>query len=187
MVTLKWKLLEVAGDDVYLVVEAGKSGRHRFFDEPQEELLGLLVVLTQDELLGQLVHFDTIKRNILFGVDDEVAVDHEVHEVEDDLGLLAETVEVGDTRLEEHAIVLAAFSAEDVEHFFPEFEGGLSPLGVFAHGKAEVDVEDLALVVDHQILQVTVTDTEQVRDDAVTGQTFDVVDHDFLVDLHDLL
>ena len=69
-------LAEVAGHDVDLVVDDSQVAVDALLHQLLEVDLRLLLVLVQNQALGEHVQTLALQRDALLGVDDDVAVNH---------------------------------------------------------------------------------------------------------------
>lgn len=64
-------------------------------------------------------------------------------------------------------VMLGMNTAHGLHHFFAEFHGWRQRLGIASEDVAEIDVEEFARFGQHQIIQMSIAHTQQVRDDTI--------------------
>lgn len=74
------------------------------------------------------------------------------------------------TKIKQRTSISSRFSAtHGVDHLATELEGGLKQLGVSAENKAEINVHQMTGRGQHQVLQVTIADTEDIGDHTIAS------------------
>lgn len=121
----------------------------------------------------------------------DICIDHECDEVKDQVCGFAQDAECGEAERAEARIVGRACAAHRVDHLFADLDRRREWLGVPAENVPKVDyertrvsgrmcrrsdflgrtMEEVAVGREHEVVQVPVAHSEQVRDDAVAGCT----------------
>lgn len=74
--------------------------------------------------------------------------------------------------------MFGADAAHRVHHLLAQLHGGRQRFGVSPQNVPEINVEQLAVLCEQQVVQVSVSDTQQVGYDAVAGARLHVGVHD---------
>mmetsp|Transcript_3714 Transcript_3714/g.9520 ORF Transcript_3714/g.9520 Transcript_3714/m.9520 type:complete len:208 (-) Transcript_3714:1444-2067(-) len=96
-----------------------------------------------------------------------------MEEGQDEVGALPQNV-VGLAAVgAELDVVLALRTPHGLHHLAAELHGRGEGLRVAAHDEPKVNVEQAAVLAQHQVIQVAITDPQDVRDDAVSRTALD--------------
>jgi len=77
--------------------------------------------------------------------------------------------ESGVAKFPELSVVLWMNSAHGFDHLFTEFHWRRQRLRIASEDVAEIDVEELARLGQHQIIQMAIANAEKVRDDTIAS------------------
>lgn len=107
---------------------------------------------------------------------------HQLEEIGYQLAVSSQ-VQVGLDALElKTSEVLAIPAAHRLCHLLAKFDGWWVWLRVLSQDKSKIDMEDLSAVVDEEILEMTITQPEEISDRTVASTRQDVVIHDGIYD-----
>lgn len=165
------------------LIDLNEHGVNRLLNDGFELNLGLNVVLGWHELVIHRGEQPLVlgERKVL-----DARVNHEVEEVEDESLVVPQIEEGLHTLLFEGFVVLVLVAAHRFDHLLADADGRLQHVlarGVLTEDKAKVDVEEVARVVNHKVLQVPVTHRHEIRHRTVARTASNVGFQDLLIPL----
>ena len=163
------------------LIKFDEEGVDTFFDDRDELFFCLYVSLIWHELLmhGCQQLFVLCKRQVL-----DASMDHQMEQIQYQTLVVSEVEEGFDTFPLEGFIVRVLVSSHGINHLLANTDGWLQHSlcrGVFAEDEPEIDVEQMAQLVYHQILQVTISHRHQVSNCTIPRTTLDVDVQDLLI------
>ena len=113
---------------------------------------------------------DLEESSILLALDvGNLGLHHEVEEVEKEVRLAAEDVVRLAAELDETLVFAALCTSHRDDHFFAQLHRRRESLWIVAEDEPKVDVKEVSARRDQQIVEMAISNAENVRDDAVSG------------------
>ena len=152
---------------------------HRVLHDINKILLGLNLRSTQLKSLGNVQNRLLSHELLLLGIYYQFGVDQKIEQIKDNLGMPSHIQIVRDAP--GHKVVSEATSKNPL-HILDNLKGRHQWLGILSKSIAEVNMEQSSIILDEEILQVSVADSQEKGDDWVGGETLHVVIKDLSAD-----
>ena len=143
------------------------SAVDRVVDQLLERFQGAFLAGMEVELV-----LDSVRSILFCGNVFYVRVEHQVNQIDDYVGLFSQCAESLSTEVLEVSIVGAVRASHKVDHRLVDSHGRrLSDprFGILSKDVSKVDVEDPSVVCDQQVVQMPVSDAQNVGNHAVAG------------------
>jgi hypothetical protein len=134
----------------------------RLFEQCLEVLYRLLLGDIESELL-QKVTMDIAMLDIR-----DICVHHECDKVQNEVGGLAQNSERGKAVRPEASVVRGLCTSHCIDHLLADLDSGWIRLWVTAKYVPKIDVEEVPIWSKEEIVQMTITDSENICNHTVT-------------------
>lgn len=148
-----------------LVDDHGHDGTNTLLDLLGNVVQCLLIIHFQFEFVLNFLH-----RLIRFQGDiGNVRIDHQREQVENQIGMPPQVCKRGSYKNAKLSEILRTHSAHCVDHFSGYLHGWWTHFGITTQNETKIDVEQATSFGHEQIVQVAITNAQQIGYDTVTS------------------